>query len=292
VIATGSTPRALPLFDGAHGAHVLRSLEHALALKDALAGAARVVVVGAGFIGSEVASSARSRGVEVTVVELEPVPLSRVFGARLGSVFAALHRDHGTDLRLDTSVERFDVDSTGHIARVHLTDDTSVEADLVVVGIGGAPTVGWLEGSGLELGNGIACDASLSPAPGIFAVGDVCNWPNELFGRRMRVEQWTNASEQGQHVARSIVHGTQEPYRSAGYVWSNQYGTMIQCTGITDGEMTVVDGSLQSDQFLAWFARDGILVGALALRTPKLLMLSRRLVDARCPLTEALERLI
>jgi NADPH-dependent 2,4-dienoyl-CoA reductase/sulfur reductase-like enzyme len=225
VLATGSTPRMLTGLADLGSAHVLRTLADARALGSALDGAAHVAIVGAGFIGSEVASSARARGLDVTIVELEETPLGRVLGRRFGEVTAALHRDNGTELRLGVSVA--EASESGGRARLVLTDGSGLTADVVVVAVGATPATGWLAGSGLRLDNGVVCGTDLGAgAPGVFAVGDVANWPNALFDdRRMRVEHWSNANDQARHVGRALVHGTAEPYLGSNYVWSNQYGT-------------------------------------------------------------------
>lgn len=287
VVATGSVARTLPLLEGAL---TLRTLDDALAIRAALREASHVVVVGAGFIGSEVAASARSLGARVTVLEMACVPLERAVGGKLGARLARLHARNGTDLRLGVTIERVDPGGAG-VGRLHLTDGTAVEPDLVVVGVGAVPAVGWLEGSGLALADGVVCDAALRAAEGVFAVGDVCSWPNELFGRRLRVEHWTNTSEQGAHVAREIVTGEATPFRGANFVWSDQYGTRIQFVGIATDDVVVVDGRLDEDRFTAWYREGGRLVGALAIDAPRLLMQSRKLVEERPAFDDALRRL-
>ena len=196
VLATGSTPRVVPGTPDLPGINVLRTLDDALAIRAKLDARPRVVVVGAGFIGSEVAATCRLRGLEVTVLEALPAPLVRGLGPVLGMACGELHRDHGVDLRLGVGVAGFEGD--GRVERVRLDDGTAVDADLVVVGVGVAPATDWLATSGLTLDNGVVCDETLLAAPGVVAAGDVARWPNPLFGgESMRVEHWTNASEQG-----------------------------------------------------------------------------------------------
>ena len=197
VIATGATVRRLPDQPELDGVYMLRTLDDCLALRAALtAGSPRVVVVGAGFIGAEVAATARGLGCEVTVLEALPVPLARALGPRMGLACAELHGDHGVELRLGVGVAA--IEGTARVEQVRLTDGSVVPADVVVVGIGVAPATGWLEGSGLELRDGVVCDATLAAGPpGVYAAGDVCRWPNALFDEEMRVEHWTNAAEQG-----------------------------------------------------------------------------------------------
>ena len=191
----------MPALDGIH---VLRTIDDALDIRARLDDHPKVVVVGAGFIGSEVAATCRMRGLDVTVLEALPAPLVRGLGPVLGMVCGELHRDHGVDLRLGVGVAGIEGDA--HVERVRLDDGTAVDADLVVVGVGVAPVTGWLEGSGLELDNGIVCDETLLAAPGIVAAGDVARWPNPLFdGELMRLEHWTNAAEQGVAAARRLL---------------------------------------------------------------------------------------
>src|SRR5439155_10106224 len=177
ILATGATPRMLPTFAGRPGVHTLRTLGDSLRLRDAFAEARHVTVIGAGFIGSEVAASARARGLEVTIVELETTPLSRALGHELGPALMHLHRAAGTELRLGVTCSELD----GSVLR--LSDGSALETDLIVVGVGVAPSVAWLEGSGLQLENGVVVDAGLKAAPRVYAVGDIPNWPNPPFGR-------------------------------------------------------------------------------------------------------------
>ena len=205
VIATGSEVRRLPGQPDMAGLFTLRTLDDCLALRSAVTdGTPRVVVIGAGFIGSEVAATARGLGCEVTIVEVLPVPLARALGEEMGAALAELHRDHGVQLRLGVGVEAFE--GAGRVERLRLTDGTELDADVVVVGVGVAPATGWLADSGLELRDGVVCDATLAAGPpGVYAAGDVCRWPNELFGEEMRVEHWTNAAEQGALAARNLL---------------------------------------------------------------------------------------
>ena len=285
ILATGAAARRLPGLDGPD-VHLLRTLDDALALRTALESARSLAVVGAGFIGSEVASTARARGIAVTVVELEEIPLARVLGPQLGAACARLHVAAGTDLRLGVTVaERLP-------GAVRLTDGSTVEADAVVVGAGAVPAVAWLEGSGLELGNGVVCDETLSAGvPGVYAVGDIASWPNELFGRRQRVEHWTNAAEQARHAARNLLHGRADPFLGSNYVWSDQYGVRIQFVGVKTDDVEVVAGSLDEGPFLAWYREDGRLVGALAIGMPREAMKTKLAIEARLAWADALRAL-
>lgn len=276
ILASGAAPRRLAELDGSGEALSLRTLSDAAALRARLVDARRLVIVGAGFIGSEVASSARQLGLEVTVVELATTPLAHAFGERVGAALMRLHLQAGTTLRLGVSVTRLDAGG------VELSDGSRLEADVVLVAVGAEPSLGWLAGSGLELGNGVVCDSSLNAgAEGVYAVGDLANWPNPLFGRRMRVEHWTNASEQAQHVASNLLGGSAEPFLGTNYVWSDQYGVRIQFVGSAAAEeLLIVEGSLEELRFLAWYRQGDRLVGALGVGSARGVMRSRALIAA------------
>lgn len=281
VIATGARPRHLPDTEHLAGVRALRTIDDALSVRAALdAGAARVVVVGAGFIGAEVASSARERGVDVTMVEPLEAPLARVLGAEMGSVVADLHREHGVDLRLGTGVAAIEEGATAGMLRVRLTDDTTVDAEVVVVGIGVIPNTDWLAGSGLLIEDGVLCDETTLAAPGVVACGDVARWPNPLFGETMRVEHWEHALDMGAHAARRLLAGDVggEPFAPVPFFWSDQYDRKIQLAGRvrpTD-DVEVVAGSIEDRRFCALFGRDGRVVGALTMNMPARVIRYRR----------------
>jgi 3-phenylpropionate/trans-cinnamate dioxygenase ferredoxin reductase subunit len=293
VLATGSAPRVLPGTPDLEGLFVLRTVDDALAIRAELDASPRVLVVGAGFIGSEVAATCRLRGLDVTVLEALPAPLVRGLGPVLGAVCGELHRDHGVDLRLGVGVAGFD----GHrrVERVRLDDGSAIDADLVVVGVGVAPVTDWLDGSGLTIDNGVVCDESLVAAPGVVAAGDITRWPNALFdGELMRLEHWTNASDMGVAAARRLLLGSgepPEPFAPVPFVWSDQYDRKIQTAGHFrgDDEMVVVHGSLEERRFVAIFGRAGRLVGVLGFSMPAKLMQYRRLIAERAPFADALE---
>jgi NADPH-dependent 2,4-dienoyl-CoA reductase/sulfur reductase-like enzyme len=284
VLATGAEVRRLPGQPDLEGLYMLRTLDDSLALRAALTdGAPRVVVVGAGFIGSEVAATARGLGCPVTVVEALPVPLERALGPEIGAACAALHRAHGVDLRLGVGVDGFE--GRDRVEGVRLTDGSVVAADVVVVGVGVTPATGWLEGSGLELRDGVVCDASLAAGPpGIYAAGDVCRWPNRLFGEEMRVEHWTNAAEQGAHAARTILGvaagEAPSPYAPVPFFWSDQYGLKLQFLGRAgpDDDVRIVHGSKEEHGFVALYGRAGGLRGVFGMARPKLVMGYQRLL--------------
>ncbi|HEY7137225.1 MAG TPA: FAD-dependent oxidoreductase [Acidimicrobiia bacterium] len=282
VVATGSSPRTLPDLPPLAGVFTLRTLDDALAISELLEARPRVVVIGAGFIGSEVAATCRSkRGLDVTVLEALPVPLVRGVGPVIGAVMGELHRDNGVDLRCGVAVAG--VEGDGRVERVRLGDGTTIDADLVVVGVGVAPETGWLEGSGLQLQNGVVCDETCLAADGVVAAGDVARWPNPLFGGElMRVEHWTNATEQGVAAARRLLagEGPREAYAPVPFVWSDQYDVKIQVVGHVQGddEVVVVHGTTDDRRFVALFGRAGRLTGALGFSRPRQLMQYRRMV--------------
>jgi NADPH-dependent 2,4-dienoyl-CoA reductase/sulfur reductase-like enzyme len=294
LLATGATPRTLPGTPELDGIFVLRTVDDALDLRARLDAQPRVVVVGAGFIGSEVAATCRMRGLAVTVLEALPAPLVRGLGPVLGMVCGELHRDHGVDLRLGVGVAA--IEGEGKVERVRLDDGSTVDADVVVVGVGVAPVTDWLEGSGLVLDNGIVCDETLLAAPGIVAAGDVARWPNPLFdGEVMRLEHWTNAAEQGVAAARRLLvpEGTEpEVYSPVPFVWSDQYDRKIQTVGHFrgDDEMEVAYGALDERRFVSVFGRNGRLVGALGFSMPAKVMQYRKMIEERASFADALER--
>jgi NADPH-dependent 2,4-dienoyl-CoA reductase/sulfur reductase-like enzyme len=290
VIATGATPRRLRTQPDLVGVRVLRTLDDALALRALLVARPKVVVIGAGFIGAEVAATCRARGLEVTLLEMLPQPMVRGLGPELGAAIAAVHRDHGVDLRTGVTVEGIHDDGNGQVTGVQLGDGTHVAADVVVVGVGVVPETGWLEGSGLTLDNGVVCDASCCAAPNVVAAGDVARWPNLLFdGALMRLEHWTNATEQGVAAARRLL-GDESAFAPVPFVWSDQYDRKIQSVGVVspDAEMYVAHGTLDDRQFVALFGKHGRIVGALGFNRPRNVMQYRRLIAERGSWDDAL----
>jgi NADPH-dependent 2,4-dienoyl-CoA reductase/sulfur reductase-like enzyme len=291
VIATGATPRRLPDQPALAGVFTLRTLDDALALRELLGARPKVVVIGAGFIGAEVAATCRLRGLDVTVLEALPQPMVRGLGPELGAVIAAVHRDHGVDLRTGVQVDAIEGDDT--VRGVRLGDGTLVEADVVVVGVGVVPRTDWLEGSGLTLDNGVVCDETCLAAPGIVAAGDVARWPNPLFdGQLMRLEHWTNATEQGVHAAGRLLAGEAggTPFAPVPFVWSDQYDRKIQTVGMVsaDADVHVAHGTFAERQFVALFGKHGRILGALGFNRPRQVMQYRRLIAERASWDDAL----
>ncbi len=288
IVATGATPRTLPSLEGNRDVLTLRTLDDAVAIAARLRPATRVVVVGAGFIGSEVAASARQLGCEVAIVEQDQAPLSRAIGAAMGAELTRLHLANGTAMHLGMTVERFED------GRVDLSDGTRLEADLVVVGVGVRPNTSWLEGSGIEVDNGVVCDAALTAGhEDVYAIGDVANWDNPLFERRMRVEHWTNAGDQARHVARSVAHRTREPFAGSNYFWSDQYGVRIQFVGIAAAdEVAVLEEADGGERLFAAYRLGDRLVGAFGIGAAKAVMNAKSLIESRATWARALQELM
>ncbi|WP_435084320.1 NAD(P)/FAD-dependent oxidoreductase [Gordonia hongkongensis] len=289
VIATGSSPIMLPGAENLDGVHVVRTLEDSRAVRSALDRGSDVVVIGGGFIGAEVASAARKRGSTVSIVEAAEVPLVRAVGADMGASLSSLHAKFGTELLCGTSVSRFE--GTDHVEAVVLGDGRRIPADLVVVGVGSRPATSWLTDGGLELDNGVVCDEYLrTSAPNVYAAGDVASWHNPLFDRRMRIEHFMAAAEQGARAARNAVTlGLVQPYVTVPYFWSDWYGSRIQFVGVTTEDYEVVSGGLGEDHFVVLFRSGDGVVGALTLNGQRHIMKYRRMIEQQKSYAEALD---
>ncbi|MBL8576512.1 MAG: FAD-dependent oxidoreductase [Mesorhizobium sp.] len=286
LVATGARARMPDILQGVGGVFPLRTLDDAVAIRESLAGKPKVVVIGGGLIGCELAASMRTLGLEVTLVEQLQSLLERPFGGAFGTYFLDLHRDNGVELIMGGMVERLAVDN-GWVAGVKLADGTTIDAQLVVVGAGSEPCTHWLEGSGVAVDNGVVCDTYLATSrPAIFAAGDVARWMNPVYGIQMRVEHWTNASAQGRAAARNMaaaLTGRQELRKAFGdvpYFWSDQYGQKIQMVGWHQGHDHVeLDRSGEAPGPLARFYRDGRLVAAAGINAPRIVMKLRRQIE-------------
>lgn len=273
VVATGAAARTLPGTEGLAGVHVLRTLDDARALRDDLARGGRLVVIGGGFVGAEVASTAYALGLDVTVVEAAPTPLAGPLGPAMGAVVSALHADHGVRLLCGVGVKG--LSGERQVAAVLLEDGRSVPADTVVVGVGARPCVEWLEGSGVALDNGVKCGADgRTSVAGVVAVGDCASWYDPGAGCHRRVEHWTGALERpAAAVAALLAYGATEPgVPRPPYFWSDQYGVKIQFVGHAAGadDVTVEEGSTDDRSFLAVYRRAGRPVAVLGMNQPRL----------------------
>lgn len=300
ILATGASPRRLPDQPLLAGVVELRTLADSVDLRDRIAGGtARVTVIGAGFIGLEVAATARALGCAVTVLEGAPSPLIRGLGVEMGAAVAGVHARNGVHLRCGVQVASLEGEG-GQVTGVRLGDGSLVASDVVVVGIGVAPNTQWLVGSGLTIGDGIVCDATLSAGvPGVYAAGDCARWPNAAFAgfddQEMRVEHWTNAAEQGAAAARNLLlvagGGEAEPFSSVPFFWSDQFDSRIQFVGRAHGddEVHVFAGSTDG-AFAALYGYQGRLRGVLGVSMPRMVMPFRALLAANATWAEALAK--
>jgi 3-phenylpropionate/trans-cinnamate dioxygenase ferredoxin reductase component len=261
LLATGAEPRRLSIpGSGLEGIHYLRTLADSEALRQRLDAGGRLVVVGAGWIGAEVAASARQLRVDVTAIEPYSVPLERVLGPEVGAIYRDVHRDHGVELLLETGVAAFD--GSTRVERVRTEDGREIECDIVVVGIGAQPRTRLAAAGGLAVGNGILVDERLETSvPGIFAAGDVANHLHPLLGR-LRVEHWANALNQGPAAARGML-GSSEAYERLPYFFSDQYDVGMEYSGhAVDWDRVVFRGDVAEREFIAfWLSGDRVVAG-------------------------------
>ncbi len=315
VVATGSRARLLPHLlvpvEVAGRVCSLRTIDDAVRIKQLLpSDPGRLVICGAGFIGLEVASSARELGHDVSVVDVAATPLSRVMNREAAMAVADLHRGHGVDLRLGVGlstvatdgkgsrVATVATDGKGSRVAVGLSDGSELTADLVVIGVGASPDVDWLEGNGFDLSNGLKVDPTCAAAPTVVAAGDVARWPNELYdGQYMRIEQWDNAVEMGAFAGTRLVAALngESGYASFAPVpwfWSDQFGQKIQLAGLVTPDSQIVIGKYGDDRVVELFSNQrGVLVGALAWNRPRHAILARQLIADRASLDDAVEKL-
>jgi NADPH-dependent 2,4-dienoyl-CoA reductase/sulfur reductase-like enzyme len=292
IVATGARARPSPWGERA-GIHVVRTLQDSQALREDLLAGGPVVVVGGGFIGAEVASTARLLGLEVTMVDPLPVPMSRVLNPEIGGWFVDLHERHGVRSRFGVGVERIDGDRGDFT--VTLTDGSQVMAAVVVVGIGAEPNDDWLKSSGLVVDNGLVCDeyCRAVDAHNVFGVGDVARWFHPGYGAEMRVEHWTNAVDQAVCVAHNIAHPDDlRAYAPVEYVWSDQHDWKVQVVGRTSGttDHVVVGEPAVDNRFAVLYTKDGSsLSGAAVVNWPRALIACRKALRGGAMLADVRE---
>ena len=241
---------------------MLRTLDDCDRLRDVIAAGGRLFVIGAGWIGAEAAASARTRGMEVTMVEQQSVPLQTVLGAEVGRMYADVHRDHGVELLTGTGVEAIEGD--GRAERVRLAGGRTVECAAVLVGVGAAPRTALAEAAGLAVDNGVLVDATLRAGGDVFAAGDIANAEHPFYGRRVRVEHWANAVNQGPAAARAML-GRTEPFERLPYFFSDQYDVGMEYSGLADPEARiVVRGDLAAREAVVfWLGDDGAVMAGM-----------------------------
>lgn len=289
VIATGLVPRRIPALPDLEGVRVLRSFDESMALREHASSAQRAVVIGAGFIGCEVAASLRSLGVEVVLVEPQPTPLASVLGEQIGELVARLHRAEGVDVRLRVGVAELRGD--GHVEAVVLSDGTELAADLVVVGVGSRPATEWLQGSGVEVDSadrGVVCDeVGRTSAPHVWALGDVASW-RDATGHQARVEHWSNVADQARAVVPAMLGKDASAVVTVPYFWSDQYDVKIQCLGEPEAQDIVHLVEDDGRKFLAYYERDGVVVGVVGGGMPGKVMKARGKIASGAPIADLL----
>jgi 3-phenylpropionate/trans-cinnamate dioxygenase ferredoxin reductase subunit len=269
VLATGLSARALAWQRQVPGVHAVRTIDDCLALRSDLLTVWRVVVVGAGVLGCEIAATSRSMGLNVTLVDPAPTPMHAQLGPELGGAVARLHTEHGTTVRMDTPVAGL-LHEGGAVRGVRLADGGSIAADVVVIAAGSVTNTAWLHGSGLGLSDGVECDSRCRAAPDVYAAGDVARWYHERLGRSVRVENRTNATQQAMAVADNIL-GADRAYTPTSYYWTDQYEVKIQVSGELPDDATIhlTDGGLDQPRFSALVENGGQVVGAIGWKHPR-----------------------
>ena len=286
VIATGLVPKRIPSFPDLPGIHVLRSLDESRALRSEARDAARAVVVGAGFIGCEVAASLRTLDVNVTLVEPQPAPLASVLGEQIGGLITRLHQAEGIDVRCGVGVA--EVSGDDRVRKVTLTDGSELDADLVIVGIGSKPATDWLEDSGITIDNGVVCDeVGRTTAPHVWAIGDVASWLDVVAGQ-VRVEHWSNVADQARAMVPAMLGHEASAAVTVPYFWSDQYDVKIQCLGEPEATDTVHIVEDDGRKFLAYYERDGVVVGVVGGGMPGKVMKTRAKIAAGAPIGDVL----
>ncbi|WP_433682540.1 NAD(P)/FAD-dependent oxidoreductase [Nocardia sp. CA-119907] len=293
IIATGLRPRRLPGLPDLRGVHVLRGHADAAALRAELSGAGTALVVGAGFIGCELAASFRASGVEVVLVEPQPTPLASVLGEQIGALVARMHRAEGVDLRCETGLDTFLADDAERVRGAMLSDGSEVSADLVVIGVGSRPVTEWLADSGIELaepaaGGGVLADeVGRTSVDGVWAVGDVAAWLHET-GLRKRVEHWTNAGEQAKLLACALLGAEPPTAARVPYFWSDQYDVKIQALGTPSANDDIHIVADDGRKFLAYYSQHGNLTGVVGAGMTGQVMKVRAKIAANAPIADLL----
>jgi NADPH-dependent 2,4-dienoyl-CoA reductase/sulfur reductase-like enzyme len=295
IIATGARPRRLRQAPDLPGIRTLRTLDDAREIRQAIQPESHLVIVGGGFIGAEIASSARARAATVTIAEVAPVPLVRAVGEDVGQALSGLHGRNGTRLVCGVQVE--DVLGTRRVEGVRLSTGEVIRADLVIIGIGVAPATEWLAGSRIALSpadGAVLCDEYLrTSAPDVYAAGDVAHWPNGALDCAMRLENWTNASDQGTQAAiNALFPERARAHETVPYFWSDWYGNRIQFVGTAIAQsVSFASGGPDEGKFVALYRTGERLVGAATLNEPRKVMKLRRLIASRGSWTDAVELL-
>ena len=281
LVATGVRNRRIPIPGSSlEGVYELRTVADCDRIREEISPGRKAVVVGMGFIGSEVAASLRQSGLDVVVVDRNSVPLRRVLGEEVGRVMEGIHRDHGTEMILEDTVAAFE--GAGRVERVTTHHGRRIECDFVVIGLGVEPVTEVLAGAGVEIDNGIVVDEYCrTNREGIYAAGDVANYYHPVFGRHIRIEHWRNALKQGAAAARSML-GKGEPYEEIPWFWSDQYDHNLQYLGYhTEWDELVVRGSVEERDFVAFYRKDGRVLAAVALNRGRELRRSKGMIKAQ-----------
>lgn len=295
VVATGAAARPTP-WNKLDGVHVLRSLADSQALREQLRARREVAVIGGGFIGSEVAATARKLGLDVTVIDPLPLPLERTLGATVAQLVTELHHRNGVSTLFGAGVDS--IDNSGTQLNLRLSTGTTLTTDAVVLGIGAIPNDGWLAGSGLPVSNGLLCDefCRVQGRDDIFAVGDVARWYNPRYDGHVRVEHWTNAVEQARCVAHNITFpGQLIPYEAIEYVWTDHYDWKIQIAGRPTHDAVATEAVVgdftgpRPRGAVLYGDSSGVLCGAVTVNWPRAIVLGRQALAAHTPYEEALK---
>jgi len=287
LVATGGRNRRIPILGiDLEGIYGLRTVADSDRIRAEISPGRKAVVVGMGFIGSEVAASLRQLGVEVVVLDRKRVPLSRILGEEVGRVIEGIHRDHGTDMIFEDRVASFE--GAGRVERVITQRGHRIECDFVVVGLGVEPVTDLLAGTGVEIDNGVVVDEYCrTGVEGIYAAGDVANHYHPVYERHIRVEHWQNALKQGPAAARNML-GENEPYGEIPWFWSDQYEHNLQYAGFqTEWDELVVRGSTEERNFVAFYRKGGRVLAAVAINRGRDLQRSMPLIKAQEPINAA-----